>query len=282
MLQKFATPEGLDQISLSIWLLSMRIQEGNTTREEIKREISSSKDYGLRFPKDSLSTSAQPSLISVAQKVVDISRGFFNYVDDYDVSNNIIANDVRSSGKGQKQGQKQGQFISDRNVCNVIPLTQRWLLLIRVVIKSSIVLKKVTDESTNCMITTTEGTLSVSSAKLIKDLLALLDSGFTFLSQGQSPPLPTSRREPLGNPLGKSTENISDLSTSKEGFEPAAVISDDSLFNDRKSAFILLKKLYMELYSTIPEHLLILCRNLNPTAFALLFNTEVFLSFHKF
>ena len=264
----------------------MRIQEGNTIREEIKREISSSKDYGLRFCKDSLSTSAQPSLISVAQKIVDISRGIFHYVDDYDVSNNVIADDVRSSGKGQKegQGQGQGQSISDRNVFNVIPLTQRWLLLIRVVIKSSIVLKKVTDESKNCMITTTEGTLSVSSAKLIKDLLALLDSGFTFLSQGQSPPLPTSRREPLGNPLGISNENICDISTSKERFEPAAVlhISDDSVLNERKSAFILLKKLYKELYSTIPEHLLILCRNLTPTAFALLFNTEVFLSFHIF
>ena len=266
----------------------MRIQEGNTIREETKREVSSSKDYGLRFCKDTLSTSAQPSLISVAQKVADITRGTFNYVDHCDISNNIIADDVRRADRPQRNGQSQGQYISDRNISDVIPLTQRWLLLIRVVVKSSIVLKKVTDEITNCMVMTTEGTLSVSSAKLIKDLLALVDSGYVFLSHGQNPPLPTTRRESLGNLLGKSTEstqNIFDISSLKGGIEPLPVshISDDVTLDERYCAFMQLKKLYSELYSTIPEHLLILCRKLTPTAFALLFNTEViigiFLSF---
>lgn len=272
-----------------MWLLSKRIQEGYTYKAEIKRGIASAKDYGSRFSTDSLSVSALSSLISVVQKVADISRGIFNDDDHLKLLFFVTPDDTRTPTRGQGQGQGKQQGNSNRTVSDVLPLIERWMLLIRVIVRSSIIVKNVqdTDDSTDCVGITTEGSLTVSSAKLLKDLIALVDSGYTFLSLGQTQSLPITPRRFLGTSTGTFSsvdQNTSyALSLMNEKAEQVSLPrttsdSDRDISSDnekRISAFIEYKKMYSELCSAIPEHLIILCRNLSSNAFISLFNSEV-------
>ena len=204
-MQAFSSTPGLDRLCVAIWQLSRRIKEtshlilsGNVTSKDTSSPPSRRDSVGEAGVDLALS-----SLVNETQRVLDASRGSFFGI------------------------------ISVEEYSSAPMLADKYLSLVRVLVAAAI-----HPHSTSLAIHQSEeglgsnGSMSVSSARLLKDILVRFD-----LIQ-------------------------------------SAVISHQTATPTSSSSVDEVENMRVTLHAAVPEHLLSLCRLLDPSNFASLFNSQ--------
>ena len=161
--------------------------------------------------------------------------------------------------------------MSDETVSIILLRMQRWMILIRVLVAGAINQSASPDTggsgSGNGSGMYSSGSLTISSAVLLRDIMSLLDEGYAALSKGDSQVKSTTVKLP--------TQHQNQNQDNTDSQTQAAVIDPQYISPARKAALRELTRSYDVLYSALPEHLLFLCRHLPSSEFTSLFNTEV-------